>query len=483
MIRFLVVPLTLAFFLFADGACADPLDPTTSPVFSSFDRGTDTYKQWFRGTKTEDGKTVEMTDAELEAYIEERFENGKPSSDNWLDAFNLFIACLIRVEDRDSPKEDGRKWRGMAVAAAETCLNHDPMDVQIGLWAGKCAKDDKWFRDQLLAIYQKKLDGSQEERAAALFSIGAILDRAEDHDLALEAYAAAHSLYPDDKLISGWLQRCQENLGEYEASLKTLNKGNKDVDMDSRPSLMNEVRRRLEEAELLMKMNRDQKAQETLQAAWQMLERMQALGAEEGDLAVQLNQCATLLGLLALNSGDRDKAVEWFKQSFHEGWFSKFAGLDLRLVEKLMSDPSLRKLCEQYLRTAYDVIYKGDKSAAVLAERANAAKALLDKLLGAEAAAASAGLGANKDADRHAPNLNELAGANEDAASPAGGVPAGGKSSSPQQTGGVDKTVDSSRKNTGAVVAVIAVAALAATIANQRRKKKSGDDNAENTSR
>jgi len=381
MIRYILfASLISALLQLLNPALAEAPDPTLTPVRASCYKRMDTYRDCFYGWKVEDGKEREMTDAEIEAYINDRFDDGKPTTETWLDTYNLFRACSIRAGDKRTPRDDSKQWREMSLTAARTYFEQDPMGSLIAPWAAKYCKNEKWFLDRLLAMYEAKLSAPPDERAVALYNIGRLLDGAGEYALAIEAYASARSLFPEDSYIKDSLKRSQEKAGDYEASLKTLNKDKKPVDKESGPSIMKEARRNLEAAELLMKMGRDEKAQQTLEATWRMFGEAAALGMKEQHMANPLNQCATLLGLLALKNGDREKAIEWLKESFHEGPFSMFTGLDLRLVEKLMSDPSLHKLCERYLRLAYDVIYKKDKDSEVLMAKADAAKTLLERL-------------------------------------------------------------------------------------------------------
>ncbi len=456
--RYLPITILILIFLqIATTALSDNLNPASSPVYDSYFRSLHTHEDWFYGWKAEDGKEIEMTDAELEAYINDRFRDGVPLTETWLETYNLFRACSIRAGDKRTPREDNRSWREMSLAAAKTYLKQDPTGRRIAPWAAKYCKDEKWFLDRLLTMYEARLDGPPEERAVALYNIGTLLDGAGEYALAIEAYASAHSLFPEDSHIKDSLQRSQEKAGDYEASLKTLNKDKEPVDRDSRFSIMKEARRNLEAAELLIKMGSNEKAQQTLEATWRMFGEAAALGMKPEHMAIQLNQCATLLGLLALENGDRKKAIEWFKESFHEGPFSMFSGLDLRLVEKLMSDPSLRKLCERYLRLAYDVIYKEDKDSEVLMARADAAKALLERLTGDQTGTKAPRTPASSTGDAVEPD-------DSSAVKPV---------TEPIQTGHTGSQNGKSKcTNTGAVVAVIIAAGLGAVYANRRKKSK-----------
>ena len=283
----LCLVLLMILLQIATPALSDSPTSASSPVDASGSRIFETCKEWFYGMVTKDGKEVEMTDAELEAYINERFRDGKPTTETWLDTYNLFRACSIRAGDKREPRQDSRRWREMSLAAAGTCLEQDRLDVQIAPWAAKYCKDEGWFCDRLLAMYQERLDGPPEQRAAALYNIGVVLEGTGNYALASEAYASAHNLFPDDPEILYWLQRCQKEQGDYEASLKTLNESEKPVDVTSCASLMSEVRRKVEAGELLMKMGKDEKALQILEATWRMLGEAVALGAEHENMAVQ----------------------------------------------------------------------------------------------------------------------------------------------------------------------------------------------------
>ena len=87
------------------------------------------------------------------------------------------------------------------------------------------------------------------------------------------------------------------------------------------------------------------------------------------------NQCSTLLGLVAHERGDLEKAVRWLRASAEDA--SKGhppKRYDLELVEKLSWEPTLKADCIRYLELA---------SKTGPDEASAKAKELLDKLEGA----------------------------------------------------------------------------------------------------
>jgi len=83
------------------------------------------------------------------------------------------------------------------------------------------------------------------------------------------------------------------------------------------------------------------------------------------------HRCATILGLLALQKGDRAAAIEWFKESCVAVRFVFVyeRGYDLRLLKKMMQDPTLRELCIAFLeRILNDNTPQNDEIKALLAQ-------------------------------------------------------------------------------------------------------------------
>lgn len=404
-----------------------------------------------------------MTSLDIEAYIAKRYSDGKVTAESDLEIYNLFCAALELASLRRGDDTTRREWLEVAVQAAGSYLGTQSGRINIARDACRAlesptpGKDDNWFCDRLIDIHKHKLGGTPSERAIALYSIGRLLVTKGDEALAKEAFASAHRLFPKDFRVANELKTVQMKLGDYQGALDTLKtigwrlspKDEAELPLMATPV----VGFAIEAGEFYLRLGDLDNADKALLLGWRYLQGFESTYDRYHLSEADRNKCATFLGLLALERGDREQAIKWFKESLVHSQHMSFDGYDLRLLKELMKDPSLRKLCISYLQLALEVRRTKTK---------DEVKALLAQLMAEEAGSTTSGAAVRSDGETH----GGQAGQDQSASSqPEAALPRPG----PNSPG----TKQNKRRSSGAAVVVIVVGALAATIARRRRKKES----------
>ena len=448
------------YFNHADGK--HPWDPEKAPITCAGRRFHAQLDDKFRDR----GKQGWMTDEEVRAYIHERYENGQIKSTTNLETYNLFCAAT-KLACISSSQIDRRRWLQVALQAAQHCVGLDCMSPNIAREIDSAGedwyvhysgiplnKDDNWFVDGIIQMYRSQLSGPADRRACVLNNLGELLKGKGDDLLAKEAFLSAHNLFPTDNSAFFDLKRMQIKLGDYEGALQTLKSVGwvldpTDADRYHTRSLAI-VRLAIEAGDMYRRLGNLSSAEDALRHGWK---HAKAFGSNRQDIADMLareeNLCATLFGLVALEKGDRSDAIRWFKESFAKSRHLQISEYDLRLLKKLMHDPSLRKLCIEYLKLILSTAEYGYDNPE--------ARALLAQLSGdgTETKAIRA-----IDSDNHMGVKRDETSSGKSIAEP---TPA-------------DQTTPQNAKkehtNPGAIIAIVVAVVIAVAVTNIRKKPK-----------
>ncbi len=447
--QFLIAAILTLLLLLTSGInVAEQLDPSQMPIGSFVLPDGIVPSQFFLDLIEDDGKRRDMTEEEIETYISSLLESGSPESGPWLDSHNLFRACLMLASRKKESNQGYSQWLEIALKAAKACFEYEPNETALSNAARLYGTDDAWFYERMIDIYQSAPIDSDKDRAFALYNIGAMLAAQKEYALALQAFEAAHLLFPKDTSPSWDLQFCQKKLGDYGNALKTVQSMDSPLDEETSMGLKSRQWQHRTAGELHMELGQYEQAQKELLDAWKILCERERRFLDSPFMDLDRNRIATVLGLLALKIGDREAAIRWFKESFVKGNSFAWGGYDLRLVKELMKDPSLRELCISYLQLALEAKMTGME---------DEVKALLAKLTGDQTAAKVQHAARYDKADEGmADDMN-------------------GQKIDPQRTHTEQSSPEGAKRkriNTGAVIAVIVAAIIAAVYANRRKRKR-----------
>ena len=341
-----------------------------APVHASRMRATSHFQEFYFDRKTLDtGECVPLPEAEVTAYIGQRYADGKVLSTSWLDSYNLFRACCRLADRYPMESEKRRHWLNIALQAARKVFELNPQDTEVCFTTSLYAIRDVWFCDELLRLVLGMPNETKAEKALKYFNMANVLRPKGEFELGLEFARKAAKLYPKDEEILHqllWFEKAQKKTDEAIETAKSLCDV-EDAGGSECAELYLSVKCDVELGNLHLARGDRQEANQYYSDAWPKIERMYSLCKGYAWSKVERNECATGLGVIALAKGDADSALLWLKRSIDEDApkdFLKYSGYDLRLVKALISKGLAPGECKRYLEAASSVGQEYQRAAA-----------------------------------------------------------------------------------------------------------------------
>ncbi|HUT03928.1 MAG TPA: hypothetical protein VM163_08575 [bacterium] len=324
---------------------------------------------YFDRTMLDTGETALFPEADVVAYVGERYADGKVLSTSWLDSYNLFRACCHLANRYPAESDQRRHWLTVAVQAASKCFELDPQDAEVCFTISLYVIRDVWFCDELIRLVLAMPSQSNAAKALKYYNVANVLRPKGEFSQGLRLSRAAAQLYPKDSSILHqlrWFQKAQNRTDQAIETTKSLCDV-EDAEGSECTELYLSVKCDVELGDLRLARGDRREAYQYYSDAWPKIERMYSVCEGYAWLKVRRNECATGLGVIALAEGDVDSALLWLKRSYDADapkGFLKYGGYDLRLVKELISKGLAQDECKRYLEAGSSVGQEYQRAAA-----------------------------------------------------------------------------------------------------------------------